>query len=99
MILRDRLFNEKIVLSKKEYVDLVITKIGKQKNALVLNDTFVIFKKSHRVFPSDHKHYYKNYYRYIELVNEPYHLYKEIGNDTLTVIKKKDTLFYKLVRF
>lgn len=96
MVIKYRFFNKKNELLVKDSISLEIGNVRKYKNALILNDTIVIFRKSYRVFPNTKKHYSINYYKYIESIEEPYYLSKEQDNDTLTIIIKKDTLYYKL---
>lgn len=99
MVTIDRFFNKKNELLVEDPMSLKIDSNRKYKNALILNDTIAIFRKSYRVFPKTKKHYSINYFKYIESLEVPYYLYKERNNDTLKVILKKDTLYYKLVPF
>lgn len=99
MVFKDTFFNKKKELSLDNYVNLDITSVKKHKTALILNDTIAIRRKSYRVFPKNHKHFYQNYYKFIESINKPYHLFKDRGSDTLMITKSKDTFFYKLDSF
>lgn len=97
MVIKYRFFNKKNELLIEDSMSLKIDTSRKYKNVLILNDTITIFRKSYRVFPKTKKHYSISYYKYIESLEAPYHLSKEQNNDTLKVIMKKDTLYYKLV--
>ncbi|GAA4964881.1 hypothetical protein [Algibacter aquimarinus] len=97
MVIKYHYYNKNIELLKEDQIDLDISKIKKYKNVLILNDSISIFKRTYRVYPKKHEHFYLNYYKYIESIDDPFHLSKKADNDTLIIIKNSDTLFYKLI--
>jgi hypothetical protein len=99
MIFYNRFYNKNIELLINHSIDVDVKSIIGYKSALILNDTIAIFKECPRLFTINQKHYYKDYYRYIESLKEPYHLSKKENSDTIVIVKSKDTLFYKLTPF
>ncbi|MGB5419860.1 hypothetical protein [Algibacter sp.] len=96
MILHDVFFNKKKELLIDDFIDIEVVRARKYKNIIILKDTIAIFQKTKRVFPKKSKHFYKNYYQFIESVETPYHLFKDSGSNIMVIIKNKDSLFYKL---
>ncbi len=85
-------------INEESNIDMYVIKLQEKKGVLILNDSIVISGNSHRLkikLKGIEKNDELLYYDPMIYLPKPFRFIKRKKNDTITIIKDSDTLFYK----